>query len=70
MTRHDLRELAALTALGLVLGVAHLALRPGLPLLAAPAAQCSADEAGPPVLMESEPLASEPPASMIDGGAP
>lgn len=67
MTRHDLRELAALTALGLVLGLAHLALRPGLPLFAAAAAQCSADEAAP---TEPEPLASEPQASMIDGGAP
>lgn len=69
MTRHDLRELAALTALGVVLGVAHLALRPDLPLLAAPAAQCSADEPAP-AAPESEPLASEAPASMIDGGAP
>jgi hypothetical protein len=66
MTRHDLRELAALTALGLVLGVVHLALRPGLPLLAAPAAQCSAGEApGEPAFEPNEP---EPLESLIDGG--
>lgn len=63
MTRHDLRELAMLTALGLVLGLVHLALRPGLPLFAAPAAACSASE--PPALeFESEPIES-----LIDGGA-
>ena len=63
MTRHDLRELAVLTALGLVLGVVHLALRPGLPLLAAPAALCSAGAAPADVAFEAEPLES-----LIDGG--
>lgn len=64
MTRHDLRELAALTALGLVLGLTHLALRPGLPVLAEVAAQCSAD-AEPAAALESAPQSS-----MIDGGGP
>lgn len=63
MNHHDLRELAALTALGVVLGLAHLALRPDLPLLAAPAAQCSAGE--PPAALASE---AEPLESVIDGG--
>lgn len=63
MTRHDLRELAVLTALAVVLGFVHLVLRPGLPLLAAPAAQCSA---GAPAVPGFEP---EPIESVIDGGA-
>lgn len=63
MTRHDLRELAALTALGLVLGLVHLALRPGLPLLAAPAAACTAGEL--PAAFEPEPIESV----IDDGGA-
>jgi hypothetical protein len=63
MTRHDLRELAVLTALGLVLGLVHLALRPGLPLFAAPAAACTAGEPAAPDF-ESEPIES-----VIDGGA-
>jgi hypothetical protein len=63
MTRHDLRELAVLTALGLVLGLLHLALRPGLPLLAAPAAECSAGEPAP--AFELEPIESV----IDDGGA-
>ena len=62
MTRDDLRELAVLTAAGVVLGLGHLALRPGLPLLAAPAAQCSAD---PPADLAFEP---EPLESLVDGG--
>lgn len=65
MTRHDLRELAALTALGLVLGLVHLALRPGLPLLAAPAAACTAAELPAAPDFESEPLESV----IDDGGA-
>jgi hypothetical protein len=64
MTRHDLRELAVLTALGLVLGLAHLALRPGLPLLAAPATECSAGASAAAPDFESEPIES-----VIDGGA-
>jgi hypothetical protein len=63
MTHHDLRELAVLTAMGLVLGLGHLALRPGLPLFAAPAAACSAGE--PPPALDFEP---EPIESLIDGG--
>ncbi|MBA3546107.1 MAG: hypothetical protein H0T76_06475 [Nannocystis sp.] len=63
ITRNDLRELAVLTAVGVVLGLVHLTLRPGLPLLAAPAAQCSAGEA--PVEQAFEP---EPMESLIDGG--
>ncbi len=65
MTRHDLRELAVLTALGLVLGVVHLALRPGLPLLAAPAALCSAGAAEE---MAEAAFEAEPLESLIDGG--
>lgn len=63
MNRHDLRELAVLTALGVVLGLGHLALRPGLPLFAAPAAQCSAGEPPAELAFEAEPLES-----VIDGG--
>lgn len=44
-TRDDLRELAVLTALGLGLGLLHLAVRPGLTWLAAPAAACTAGAA-------------------------
>ena len=70
MTRHDLRELAALTALGVVLGLIPLALRPGRPVFAEVAAQCSADaDAG----VDAEPataLESAPQSSMIDGGGP
>ncbi len=61
-TRQDLRELAALTALGAVLGLVHLALRPGMPALAAPAAACAADlAAAQPEPLQSEPLQSELP---------
>ena len=63
MTRDDLRELAVLTAVGVVLGLVHLTLRPGLPLLAAPAAQCSAGEAPAEQAFEPEPIES-----LIDGG--
>lgn len=40
LTLDDLRELAVLTALGVVLGLFHLAVRPGLPLLSSPPATC------------------------------
>lgn len=63
MTCHDLRELAVLTAVGLVLGLVHLGLRPGLPLFAAPAAACSAGE-----LPTAQDFESEPIESLIDGG--
>lgn len=60
LTRHDLRELLTLSALGVVLGAAHLVLRPELPVVAEPAAACTLDEPLP--LAEPEPLASTPPA--------
>ena len=63
MTRHDLRELAVLTALGMVLGLVHLLARPGLPLFAAPAAQCSAGDSPATPDFEQEPVES-----VIDGG--
>lgn len=58
-TRHDLRELLTLTALGVVLGLVHLVLRPGLPVVAEPAAACTLDEPLP-----LEPMASIPEAPM------
>ncbi len=61
--RDDLRELAVLTAFGVVLGLVHLLVRPGLPLLAAPAALCSADEAPAEPAFEPEPMES-----LVDGG--
>lgn len=69
-TRHDLREFLAITTLGVVLGLAHLALRPGLPVVAEPAASCTLDE--PPTATE-EPLSStpqEPMSSMLPEAAP
>jgi hypothetical protein len=66
MTRHDLRELAALTALAWSSASSTSRCGPGLPLLAAPAAQCSAGEApGEPAFEPNEP---EPLESLIDGG--
>ncbi len=59
--RHDLHEFLALTALGVVLGLAHLALRPGLPVVAEPAAACTLDE---PPAAPQEPLSSTPPEPM------
>lgn len=40
LTRDDLRDLAVLTALGVVLGLVHLAARPSLPWTAEPPAMC------------------------------
>ena len=57
------RAATLLAAVGVVLGLVHLTLRPGLPLLAAPAAQCSAGEAPAEQAFESEPIES-----LIDGG--
>ncbi|MBL9099365.1 MAG: hypothetical protein JNL82_00320 [Myxococcales bacterium] len=54
-TRDDLRELAVLTAAGVALGLLHLALRPGLPLLSTPPAVCE---------LSSGPAAFEPEANM------
>lgn len=72
LTPHDLRELLLLTALGVVLGLAHLVLRPGLPVVAEPAAACTLAE--PPVdSTPPEPLAStpqEPMSSMLPEAAP
>lgn len=57
LLRDDLRQLAALTAVGVTLGCAHLALRPGLPVFAAPAAAaCTLTE--PTSGAGSEPLES------------
>jgi hypothetical protein len=65
LTPHDLRELLLLTALGVVLGLVHLVLRPGLPVVAEPAAACTLDEPLP--ALTPEPLAStpEPPMSSM-----
>ena len=76
-TRQDLRELVVLTAIGTGLGLAHLGLRPDLPVLAEPAQACTldADHLDPdhPALAPTQPpvasiapaepmsLASEPP---------
>lgn len=54
-TRDDLHDLAALTAFGLALGLAHLVLRPGLPLVASPPAVC---DAAAPAAFEEEPTMS------------
>lgn len=51
-TRDDLRDLAVLTALGVVLGLVHLAARPGLPWVAEPPAMCE---------LSSEPAVDAPP---------
>lgn len=68
ITRDDLRELAVLTALGAVVGLVHLALRPELPALAEPApAACSLPEPEPVLAsgeeapMSVQPLCSVPP---------
>jgi hypothetical protein len=58
-TRNDLRELAFLTAAGVALGLLHLALRPGLPLLSAPPAVCELSS-GPAA------LAPEPNMSVLE----
>jgi hypothetical protein len=50
-TRDDLRELAVLTALGVAVGLVHLAVRPGLPFVAAPPAMCELSS-GPAVVAE------------------
>ena len=50
----DLRELLILTALGALVGLVHLVLRPGLPVLAQPAAACTLAE---PALAEPPPEA-------------
>lgn len=67
LTPHDLRELLLLTALGVVLGLVHLVLRPGLPVVAEPAAACTLDEPLPSEPLASIPLAStpEPPMSSM-----
>lgn len=66
LLRDDLRQLAVLTAVGVLVGCAHLALRPGLPFFAAPAAACTLAEV-PAV----EPVAPvEAPMSMIPEDAP
>lgn len=53
-TRDDLRELAVLTALGVTLGLVHLAARPGLPVVASPPAVCELSS-GPAAPFEPEP---------------
>jgi hypothetical protein len=76
-TRQDLRELVLLTALGAVVGLVHLGLRPELPVLAEPAAACSLDampEAAAPVVeapaASMEPAVPMTPVSEPAGGAP
>lgn len=56
LTRDDLRDLAVLTAMGLVLGLVHLAARPGLPWVAEPPAMCelSSEPAGPAASLPPE----------------
>lgn len=58
ISRDDLRELLILTALGALLGLGHLVLRPGLPVLAQPAAACTLAEPAraetPPEALRSE----------------
>jgi hypothetical protein len=67
LTRHDLRELLTLTAVGVVIGLVHLALRPELPMVAEPAAACVLDEPLPEPTPEplsstpQEPMSSQPP---------
>jgi len=77
LTRQDLRELVILTALGAVVGLVHLGLRPELPVLAEPATACTLDDSPEPT--EPEPVAPaasmEPalpmtPVSSPAGGAP
>lgn len=60
-TRQDLRELVLLTAIGAVVGLAHLGLRPELPVLAEPAAACTLDGMPEPA---AEPVVEAPAASM------
>ena len=67
LLRDDLRQLAVLTAVGVTLGCAHLALRPGLPFFAAPAAACTLAEA--PVPAESV-APVEAPMSVIPEDSP
>ncbi len=57
-TRDDLRDLAVLTALGVVLGLVHLAVRPGLPLVAQPPAMCELSEEPGISLPPEEPVMS------------
>lgn len=52
-TRDDLRDLAVLTGLGLVLGLVHLFVRPGLPLVAQPPAMCELSS-GPGVSLPAD----------------
>lgn len=57
-THHDLRELLTLTALGVLLGLVHLGLRPELPMVAEPPAACTLEE--PPQGPPHDPLSSTP----------
>ena len=71
-TRQDLRELVLLTALGAVVGLVHLGLRPDLPVLAEPAAACTLDpvpEAAAPVV-ETPAVSMEPAVPMTPVNAP
>ncbi len=68
LTRDDLRQLAVLTALGAVLGLVHLGLRPDLPVLADPAEPAACvlpdDEPSAPATHSAPPepiMSSEPP---------
>jgi hypothetical protein len=54
-TREDLRELAVLTALGVTLGLVHLAARPGLPVVASPPPALCELSSGPAAPVEPEP---------------
>ena len=78
LTRQDLRELVILTALGTLVGIVHLGLRPELPVLAEPATACTLDDVpGPTAVPEPpapaasmEPAVPMTPVSSPAGGAP
>lgn len=74
LTRQDLRELVILTALGAVVGLVHLGLRPELPVLAEPATACTLDDSPEPEptapAASMEPALPMTPVSSPAGGAP
>lgn len=61
--RRDLRELAVLLAVGLVVGLGHLALRPDMPWVPAPRADATMCDGGAGLSLQpeaAEPLMSSP----------
>lgn len=63
--RQDLRELVLLTALGAVVGLVHLGLRPDLPALTETAAACTLD-----AMPEAAASVAEPPAASMEPAVP